>query len=79
MATDPQTQKPTTGSELEEVTLKLPPEMLAFLREEARKRGVSTGDMVRIALGTAKFLTEATGQGAKVQLKGRTQTLNVKV
>lgn len=78
MAIDP-TQASTASSVLETATVQLPPETLNFLRQEAEKRGVSTGDMVRIALGTQKFLSEAVESGAKLQLKGKDRTLNVSI
>ena len=55
--------------DFEEATLKLPPPLLEYLRRAAQKRGVSTGDMVRIALGTYKYLDEETERGASVMLQ----------
>ncbi|WP_174274937.1 CopG family transcriptional regulator [Sphingomonas bacterium] len=71
MATDAEKAAEPAPGDLQTATLKLPAETLDFLRESAKKRGVSTGDMVRIALGTQKFLSEAVEGGATVQLKGR--------
>jgi hypothetical protein len=62
-----------------EATLKLPADTLDFLREEARKRGVSTADMVRISIGTQKYLTRQIEQGGKVQVKNRKGTFDLKV
>ena len=56
---------------MQTATIQLPVETLAYLREEARKRGVSTGDMVRIAIGTQKYLTRQIDRGGRVQLKNR--------
>ena len=69
----------TVSSGLETATVQLPSDTLNFLRHEAEKRGVSTGDMVRIALGTQKFLLEAVDSGAKLQLKGKDRTLDVSI
>lgn len=69
-------QRPN-DDELQKTELLLPAETLRFLREEARKRGVSTGDMVRIALSNHKFLSEQVEGGAKVQLKDRSKTFDV--
>lgn len=82
MAIDPtpvSTPVPTVSSELETATVQLPAETLNFLRQEAEKRGVSTGDMVRIALGTQKFLSEAVESGAQLQRRGKDRTLNVSI
>lgn len=57
------------SEDLTETTVKLAPDILAYLREAAAKRGVTTGDMVRIALGTQKFLAEKAKSGAKVQIR----------
>ena len=56
---------------LETATVQIPVEVLEFLREAARKRKVSTGDMVRIALSTHKYLAEQEKNGAKVQIRDR--------
>ncbi|WP_375397294.1 hypothetical protein [uncultured Sphingomonas sp.] len=61
-------QSVTSDATLEATTVRLPPDVLEYLRTTAEKRGVSTGDMLRIALGTQKFLAEAVSNGAKVQL-----------
>lgn len=78
MATDPAPS--TDGDEsLEEIQVKLPASVMAFLRDEAKKRHISTGDMLRMALGTQKFLAEAVDSGAKVQIKGKVGTKDVAI
>lgn len=57
---------------LERATVTLPTEALNWLRDEAGKRGISTGEMLRTAIGTQKYLTEKIADGAKVQVKDST-------
>lgn len=64
---------------LETATVTLPRDALDFLRDEAKKRGISTGDMLRISIGTQKFLTEKTAGGDKVQLKGSNGVFDVAI
>lgn len=64
---------------LETATVKLPVETLKFLHAEATARGVSMGDMLRIALGTHQFLTNKVRGGAKVQLRDRARTWDVTI
>lgn len=64
---------------LETATLTLPKEALEYLRSEAQKRNISTGDMVRVAIGTQKFLSEKTAAGAKVQIKDNSGTFDLAV
>ncbi len=66
-----------TPVEMETATLQIPKVTLDFLRDAAKKRGVSTGDMVRIALGTQEFLSKEVDKGATVQLKRNTGTFDV--
>jgi hypothetical protein len=74
----PQNEEITPYREdFEEATLKLPPSILEYLRRAAQKRGVSTGDMVRIALGTYKFLDEQTERGASVMLQEKDKMTKV--
>ena len=61
----------------EEKTVKLSPDILEFLRESAKARGITTGDMLRIALGTQKFLAEKAGAGAKIQIREKTKTYDL--
>lgn len=61
----------------EETTVKLSPDILQYLREAAAERGVTTGDMVRIALGTHKFIADKVQDGAKVQLRDKDRTLDL--
>lgn len=62
---------------LERATVTLPTTALTWLREEANKRGITTGEMLRTALGTQKFLLEKIAGGAKVQLKDTTGTFDL--
>lgn len=62
---------------LETATLTLPKEALDFLRGEAKRRNISTGDMVRLAIGTQKFLSEKAAAGAKVQIKDNGRTFDM--
>ncbi|WP_156361761.1 hypothetical protein [Sphingomonas sp. Leaf343] len=64
---------------LQATTVMLPPDVLEFLRDTAKKRGVSTGDMLRMALGTQKFLTEAVNSGSKVLISGKNGTKDVAI
>lgn len=63
--------------QLETATVQLPVDTLEFLRNAAKARGVTTGDMVRIALGTHKFLSDEVNKGAQVQLKRDDKILKV--
>jgi hypothetical protein len=67
------------SEEFEEATLKLPPQVLEYLRKAAKKRGVSTGDMVRIALGTYKFLGEQAETGASVVVHDKDKLTRVAI
>lgn len=71
----------SVGSEvaLETTTVLLPPDVLDFLRDNAKKRGVSTGDMLRMALGTQKYLTEAVNAGGKVVISSKSGTTDVAI
>lgn len=55
---------------LETVTLTLSKDAIDFLRSEAEHRKTTAGEIVRLAIGTQKFLTERMASGWKVQLKG---------
>lgn len=72
-------QSVSLDANLESTTVKLPSDVLEYLRSTAEKRGVSTGDMVRIALGTQKFLADAVSNGAKVQLNSKGSTTDVAI
>jgi len=64
---------------LETATVTLAKDALEFLRVEAAKRGVTTGEMLRISIGTQKFLSEKTAAGAKLQLKDVSGTFDVAI
>lgn len=63
--------------DLERATVTLPTEALKWLRDEASKRGITTGEMLRTAIGTQKYLLEKIANGAKVQVKDSSGTLDL--
>lgn len=72
-------QSSNSSVSLEDVTVKLPSDVLDALRETAKKRGISTGDMLRVALGTQKFLMDAVNSGSKVLIAGKNGTTDVAI
>ncbi len=63
--------------DFEEVTLKLSPGTIEFVKQAATKRGMSPADIVRIALGTAQFLAETVDSGGKLQIREKNKTYDV--
>lgn len=64
---------------LERATVALPKDALEWLREQARKRGISTGEMLRTAVGTQKFLMDQIAKGGKVQVKDSNGTFDLTI
>jgi hypothetical protein len=56
-------------------SINLSPEAEEAVRELARRRGVSMGEVIRRALSTEKFLSDRQAEGAKVLIRERDGTL----
>ena len=54
---------------LENVTLALPKDAIEFLQGEAARRSISAGEVVRIAIGALKYISEQVADGGKLQVK----------
>lgn len=67
------TSRPPAGSR--RTSFNLSPEAEEAVRELARRRGVSMGEVIRRALSTEKFLADRQAEGAKVLIRERDGTL----
>jgi hypothetical protein len=65
-ATEPEPISPS--NEPQRVTISLPSDAIAFLKEESARTGSSMADVVRRAIANEKFLQTANSQGADILL-----------
>ena len=66
---------PAGGAGNRRTSFNLSPEAEEAVRELARRRGVSMGEVIRRALSTEKFLADRQAEGAKVLIRERDGTL----
>ncbi len=66
---------PTAGAANRRTSFNLSPEAEEAVRELARRRGVSMGEVIRRALSTEKFLADRQAEGAKVLIRERDGSL----
>lgn len=62
---------------LTSVTLALSSDAIDYLNQEAERRKVSAGEVVRIAIGALKYITDQTAMGGKVQLRTTREVLDL--
>jgi len=68
MSAETQPESLNPANEPQRVTISLPAEAIAFLKEEAARTGSSMADIVRRAIANEKYLQTANAQGADVLL-----------
>ncbi len=61
----------TSATANRRTSFNLSPEAEEAVRELARRRGVSMGEVIRRALSTEKFLSDRQAEGAKVLIRER--------
>lgn len=61
---------PTTP-DVQRLTLRLSGEVLEAIRKIAERRGLTTMEFVRRAIGTELFLNEALARGERILIEGR--------
>ena len=64
MATNIDDVKP--GGEPQRVTVSLPPDAIAFLKQEAKRTNMSMADVLRRSIATEKFIQTQREQGAEL-------------
>jgi hypothetical protein len=60
------TQDMDQSAEKQRTSFNLPKEVLEIVREIARKRGLSMGEVIRKAITTEKYITDEIEAGSKV-------------
>jgi intracellular sulfur oxidation DsrE/DsrF family protein len=55
-----------TAKEPQRVTVSLPPDAIDFLKEEAKRTGMSMADILRRSIATEKFIQSQRREGAEL-------------